>query len=114
MEQYKIATSFDISNCIDSQRNLVNIVDTDFTDVEAIIISLKDIQQSGLDTIKQKSFGQPIFALIEHNQFIPPKTLACLTGVIDLNKHNTQLYAKQLETAAQKYKQSLLSPLLVN
>lgn len=111
MEQYKLATSFDISDHIDSSRSLVNIFATDFSDVAAIIISLEDIQQGGLDTIKQQSFGQPIFALIHHNQVIPADTLACLTGVIDLNKNNSQLYAKQLETAAQKYEQSLLSPL---
>ncbi|WGL98881.1 ornithine decarboxylase SpeF [Arsenophonus sp. aPb] len=110
MEQYKLATSFDISDHIDSSRSLVNIFATDFTDVAAIIISLEDIQQGGLDTIKQQSFGQPIFALIHHNQVIPADTLACLTGVIDLNKDNSQLYAKQLEIAAQKYEQSLLSP----
>lgn len=111
MEQYKLATSFDISDHIDSSRSLVNIFATDFSDVAAIIISLEDIQQGGLDMIKQQSFGQPIFALIHHNQVIPADTLACLTGVIDLNKNNSQLYAKQLETAAQKYEQSLLSPL---
>lgn len=110
MEQYKLATSFDISEHIDSSRDLVNIFVTDFTDVAAIIISLEDIQQDGLETIKQQSFGQPIFALIHHNQVIPAETLACLAGVIDLNKDNSQLYAKQLETAAQKYEQSLLSP----
>ncbi|QBY45113.1 ornithine decarboxylase SpeF [Arsenophonus nasoniae] len=110
MQQYKLATSFDISDYIDSQRNLVNIFATDFTDVAAIIISLEDIQQGALDTIKQHSFGQPIFALIHRNQVIPADTLSCLAGVIDLNKDNSQLYAKQLETAAQKYEQNLLSP----
>ncbi|WGL94858.1 ornithine decarboxylase SpeF [Arsenophonus nasoniae] len=110
MQQYKLATSLDISDYIDSQRNLVNIFATDFTDVAAIIISLEDIQQGALDTIKQHSFGQPIFALIHRNQVIPADTLSCLAGVIDLNKDNSQLYAKQLETAAQKYEQNLLSP----
>lgn len=114
MQQYKLATSLDISDYIDSQRNLVNIFATDFTDVAAIIISLEDIQQGALDTIKQHSFGQPIFALIHRNQVIPADTLSCLAGVIDLNKDNSQLYAKQLETAAQKYEQNLLSPFLAN
>ncbi|HAN7485298.1 TPA: amino acid decarboxylase, partial [Escherichia coli] len=39
--------------------------------------------------IEQNSFGQPVFAIINKDKVIPTNIINRLTGVIDLNKKNT-------------------------
>ncbi|AWR60721.1 TPA: ornithine decarboxylase SpeF [Proteus mirabilis] len=110
MKSYKIAVSYDMSDYISTHRECVDILYTDFSDVAVIIISLDDIQNGKLDLIEQNSFEQPIFAVINNDEVIPANIINRLTGVIDLNKKNSELYNKQLETAALKYEESLLPP----
>ncbi|RUT67336.1 ornithine decarboxylase SpeF [Morganella morganii] len=93
-----------------THRECVDILNTDFTDVAVIVISLDDIRDGKLDFIEQHSFEQPVFAVISDHEVIPADVITRLTGVIDLNKKNSELYSKQLETAALKYEESLLPP----
>lgn len=110
MKSYKIAVSYDMSDYISTHRECVDILNTDFTDVAVIVISLDDIRDGKLDFIEQHSFEQPVFAVISDYEVIPADVITRLTGVIDLNKKNGELYSKQLETAALKYEESLLPP----
>ncbi len=110
MKSYKIAVSYDMSDYISTHRECVDILNTDFTDVAVIVISLDDIRDGKLDFIEQHSFEQPVFAVISDHEVIPADIITRLTGVIDLNKKNGELYSKQLETAALKYEESLLPP----
>ena len=110
MKSYKIAVSYDMSDYISTHRECVDILNTDFTDVAVIVISLDDIRDGKLDFIEQHSFEQPVFAVISDHEVIPADVITRLTGVIDLNKKNGELYSKQLETAALKYEESLLPP----
>lgn len=110
MKSYKVAVSYDMSDYISTHRECVDILNTDFTDVAVIVISLDDIRDGKLDFIEQHSFEQPVFAVISDHEVIPADIITRLTGVIDLNKKNGELYSKQLETAALKYEESLLPP----
>ncbi|EMO4162742.1 ornithine decarboxylase SpeF [Morganella morganii] len=110
MKSYKVAVSYDMSGYISTHRECVDILNTDFTDVAVIVISLDDIRDGKLDFIEQHSFEQPVFAVISDHEVIPADVITRLTGVIDLNKKNGELYSKQLETAALKYEESLLPP----
>ncbi|MFR2696973.1 MAG: Orn/Lys/Arg decarboxylase N-terminal domain-containing protein, partial [Proteus mirabilis] len=110
MKSYKIAVSYDMSDYISTHRECVDILHTDFSDVAVIIISLDDIQNGKLNLIEKNGFEQPIFAVINKDEVIPANIINRLTGVIDLNKKNSELYNKQLETAALKYEESLLPP----
>ena len=110
MKSYKVAVSYDMSDYISTHRECVDILNTDFTDVAVIVISLDDIRDGKLDFIEQHSFEQPVFAVISDHEVIPADVITRLTGVIDLNKKNGELYSKQLETAALKYEESLLPP----
>ncbi|MEM8017547.1 Orn/Lys/Arg decarboxylase N-terminal domain-containing protein, partial [Morganella morganii] len=110
MKSYKISVSYDMSDYISTHRECVDILNTDFTDVAVIVISLDDIRDGKLDFIEQHSFEQPVFAVISDHEVIPADVITRLTGVIDLNKKNGELYSKQLETAALKYEESLLPP----
>lgn len=67
----------------------VNILHTDFSYIATIIISLDNIQDGRLDFIEQNSFGQPVFTIINKDEVIPANIINRLTGVIDLNKKNT-------------------------
>ena len=64
----------------------MDILNTDFTDVAVIVISLDDIRDGKLDFIEQHSFEQPVFAVISDHEVIPADVITRLTGVIDLNK----------------------------
>ncbi|EOW0741604.1 TPA: Orn/Lys/Arg decarboxylase N-terminal domain-containing protein [Proteus mirabilis] len=89
MKNYKVAVSYDMSDSISTHRKYVNILHTDFSYIAAIIISLDNIQDGRLDFIEQNSFGQPVFAIINKDEVIPTNIINRLTGVIDLNKKNT-------------------------
>ncbi|HEL5481208.1 TPA: amino acid decarboxylase [Escherichia coli] len=89
MKNYKVAVSYDMSDSISTHRKYVNILHTDFSYIAAIIISLDNIQDGRPDFIEQNSFGQPVFAIINKDKVIPTNIINRLTGVIDLNKKNT-------------------------
>lgn len=84
MKSYKIAVRYDMSDYISTHRECVDILNTDFTDVAVIVISLDDIRDGKLDFIEQHSFEQPVFAVISDHEVIPADVITRLTGVIDL------------------------------
>ncbi|ELM3728952.1 ornithine decarboxylase, partial [Edwardsiella piscicida] len=81
METLKIAISDSVMQCINTQRNLVALENSDLTDVAAVVLSVQDALGGALDKVEQSAFGLPVFVAEACDQRLPAEYLPRLTGV---------------------------------
>ena len=86
----------------------VDLSQTDFTDIGAIVISESDT--SILDNETVKSFGIPVFLVVFDNSVDIDQFMGKVERVIDGSSTNFDLYKRQIEAAADKYEESMLPP----
>ncbi len=60
----KIAVSQDTDQCFKTQRDIVAINQTNFTDVAAVVISMDDVKKGLLEIVKRTEFNIPVFLVI--------------------------------------------------
>ncbi|MFZ7216439.1 ornithine decarboxylase SpeF [Avibacterium avium] len=109
MSILKIAYSKDVEQYFSTQRELVQIENTDFTDVGAIVLTTNDIEQY-IDEILQTEFNIPVFVVLQNNQKLNPQYFDKVFHVQDLNTYDIHLYSRQIETAAKLYEEKMLPP----
>lgn len=86
----------------------VDLSQTDFTDIGAIVISENDT--AILDNETVKSFGIPVFLVVFDNSVDIDQFMGKVERVIDGSSTNFDLYKRQIEAAADKYEESTLPP----
>lgn len=86
----------------------VDLSQTDFTDIGAIVISESDT--SILDNETVKTFGIPVFLVVFDNSVDIDQFMGKVERVIDGSSTNFDLYKRQIEAAADKYEESMLPP----
>ncbi|HDL7929029.1 TPA: ornithine decarboxylase SpeF, partial [Yersinia enterocolitica] len=92
------------------QREVVDVLHTDFTDVAAVVLSVQDINNGVIESIHSLGLDIPIFAAVCCEEELNTDVLPSLNGVFELCGDNTDFYGKQLESAAEKYEKELLPP----
>ncbi|RXA96359.1 MULTISPECIES: ornithine decarboxylase SpeF [Yersinia] len=110
MKKLNIAASTSAIACFESQREIVDVLHTDFTDVAAVVLSVHDINNGVIDSIHSLGLEIPIFAAVCCEEELNTDVLPSLNGVFELCGDNTDFYGKQLESAAEKYEKELLPP----
>ena len=65
MSELKIAVSRSCPDCFSTQRSCVNIDESNFIDVAAIVLSINDIERGKLDEIDATGYGIPVFIATE-------------------------------------------------
>ena len=80
MEKLKIAVNNNTSECFSTERETVDINNTNFTDVSAAVISVEDAVSGTLDTIEQTGFGIPVFVAVCCEEELPAEVLPRVTG----------------------------------
>jgi len=110
MQKLKIAVSRICPDCVNTQREVVSIMDTDFIDVAAAVVALADIDNGIIDKIERTGFGLPIFIATHNNERVPEHWLARINGVFEISESRSEFYGRQLEAAAAKYETSLKPP----
>ncbi|CNB77422.1 ornithine decarboxylase [Yersinia frederiksenii] len=110
MKKLNIAASTSAIACFESQREVVDVLHTDFTDVAAVVLSVQDINNGVIDSIHSLGLEIPIFAAVCCEEELNSDVLPSLNGVFELCGDNTDFYGKQLESAAEKYEKELLPP----
>jgi ornithine decarboxylase len=106
----KIAISNEVISCFSTTREIVDIRNSDFTDVSAVVLSVNDAITGMLDSIEQTGFGLPVFIAVCCKEELPPTVLPHITGVFELCDDNAEFYGKQLEAAATRYESEMLPP----
>jgi ornithine decarboxylase len=97
----KIAVSHELLPLISSQREIVTLDSTDFTDVAAVVLSPSDSRSGILALLKRTGFGMPVFLYSDAQQTLPEGITANLSGEQDF---------PVLEAAALAWEQALLPP----
>ncbi|WP_145499227.1 ornithine decarboxylase SpeF [Yersinia bercovieri] len=110
MKKLNIAASTSAIPCFESQREVVDVLHTDFTDIAAVVLSVQDINNGVIDSIHALGLEIPIFAAVCCEEELNTDVLPSLNGVFELCGDNTDFYGKQLESAAEKYEKELLPP----
>ncbi|MGH1474347.1 ornithine decarboxylase SpeF [Yersinia proxima] len=110
MKKLNIAASTSAISCFESQREVVDVLHTDFTDVAAVVLSVQDINDGVIESIHSLGLDIPIFAAVCCEEELNTDVLPSLNGVFELCGDNTDFYGKQLESAAEKYEKELLPP----
>lgn len=111
MSKMNIAISADLLQTmyIKTERPIIDIRDSDFTDISAVILSLSDISNGMLDNIEKKGFGAPVFVVADEN-FLPDDVLSRITGVLGYEQKNGVFYGHQVDTAASRFEEQVLPP----
>lgn len=109
MSILKIAHSQDVKQYFSTQRELVLIEQTDFTDIGAIILDANDIEKY-LDSILSTEFNIPIFVVLQEKQTLNQQYFDKVFHIQDLNSYDLHLYSRQIETAAKLYEEKMLPP----
>ncbi|HDL8291169.1 TPA: ornithine decarboxylase SpeF, partial [Yersinia enterocolitica] len=109
-KKLNIAASTSAMPCFESQREVVDVLHTDFTDVAAVVLSVQDINNGVIESIHSLGLDIPIFAAVCCEEELNTDVLPSLNGVFELCGDNTDFYGKQLESAAEKYEKELLPP----
>ncbi|OOF79209.1 ornithine decarboxylase SpeF [Rodentibacter caecimuris] len=109
MPKLKIAYSPAVTQYFLTKRDMVEIKQTDFTDVAAIVLSSSDIDQF-IDSIKETEFNIPVFVVQTAEQPLSPEFYDSVYHIQDFNGYDIQLYSRQIETAAKLYEEKMLPP----
>ena len=110
MQALKIGVSRLCPDCFSTEREIINIHDTDYIDIAAAVIAVSDIFQGIIDEIEMTGFGVPVFVVCQPEERVPAEYLARISGVFDYNETHRDYYGRQLEAAAQKYETALRPP----
>lgn len=110
MKPLKIASNNSVKACFNTDRSLVDIAGTDFSDVAAAVLSMAEVDKGAIDMIKKTGLDIPIFIAISHSEELARDRLSQVNGVFELDDNNNDFYGKQLEAAAIKYESELLPP----
>ena len=95
---------------IRTKRELIDLKDTDFPAVSAVILTKNDIEWA--KKIDSLYFGLPIIVVIEEGNEEAKTKLSKnkFSAVIDTSKKNLELYSRKIENLAQKYETKVDSP----
>ena len=109
MPNLKIAYSPKVEQYFSTNRELVEITKTDFTDVAAIVLTSRDVGEY-LERIQATNFGIPVFVVQTEEEQVDPKFYDAIYHIQDLNGYDIKLYSRQIETAAKFYEDKMLPP----
>lgn len=109
MPNLKVAYSPKVEQYFSTNRELVEITKTDFTDVAAIVLTSGDVGEY-LERIQATNFGIPVFVVQTEEEQVDPKFYDAIYHIQDLNGYDIKLYSRQIETAARLYEEKMLPP----
>ncbi|WP_413722121.1 ornithine decarboxylase SpeF [Sodalis sp. RH24] len=110
MKPLKIVANAAVKSCFNSERETVDIINTDFSDIAAVVLSLSETHGGAIDAIKLTGLDIPIFVAIGCHEELANHDLTRVNGVFELGDGNADFYGKQVESAATKYEKELLPP----
>uniref|UniRef100_UPI0039994CAC Orn/Lys/Arg decarboxylase N-terminal domain-containing protein n=1 Tax=Shewanella indica TaxID=768528 RepID=UPI0039994CAC len=100
MKSLKIAASLSVRSCFDTEREVVNVLTTDFCDIGAVVVSVTDVNNGIVDKINNTGLKLPIFVAVCCEE----------TGVVDqiirLNATAPRLSAALRDFLANRHTQS--------
>ncbi len=109
MLHLKIAYSPSIQQYFHTNRKLVLINETDFTDIGGIVLHKDDVAKY-IDIIQKTEFNIPVFVALLEGDILSSEFFDKVYHVQDLNNFDINLYSRQIETAVRQYEERVLPP----
>ncbi len=110
MSELKIAVSRSLPDCFSTERCIVDIDESNFVDVAAVVLSVSDIERGKLIEIEATGYGIPVFVATQDDERVPQGYLPKISGVFEQNEAHVEFYGRQVEMAAQTYETQLRPP----
>lgn len=110
MKTLKIAVSRACPECFTTSRDIVDITASDYIDVAAVVLAVRDIFNGAIEEIEATGFGIPVFIATHKEERVPAEFLSRIHGVFEYSDTSNAYYGRQLEAAAQKYETQLRPP----
>ena len=95
---------------IHTKRELIDLKNTDFPSVSAVILTKNDVEW--IKKINELCYDLPIIGVIEDGNEDAKTNISRnnFAALIDTSKNNIELYSRKVENLAQKYENSIESP----
>jgi ornithine decarboxylase len=104
-----IAVNPAVSRFVETRRLLVDVADTDFTDVSAVVLSPADLENGLVDRLAASGFGLPVFVVSGPDDAIDLSAHR-MAGVLAREDQNAEFFGRMVETAASEYDETVLPP----
>ncbi len=109
MSSLKIAATLDASQYFNTNREVVDASDTDFTDVGAVVVMLEDADI--IKKVKDTKFNIPIFAVSSDPSKVTAADMDGIFRVFDAsNPYNSTVNDREIERAVDQYEKDVLPP----
>ena len=104
-----IAVNPAVTRFVDTRREVVDVGDTDFTDVSAVVLSAEDLGNGVVSRLEATGFDLPLFVVSGPDQDVDLDVHG-VTGVLASDDQNADFFGRMVETAAAKYDKEVLPP----
>lgn len=104
-----IAVNPTVARFVDTRRAVVDVGDTDFTDVSAVVLTAADLDNGVATRLDETGFGLPVFVVSGPGDDVD-LDVSGVTGVLATDDHNAEFFGRIVETAALKYDEAALPP----
>ncbi len=108
MKHLKIAYAAEAKENFSTNREVVLVEHTDYTEIAAAIVTDSDAQI--IDDICNTKFGIPIFVVLKNKDNLPGELAKKVYRVIDESSFDKNLYNREIEAAASQYEENVLPP----
>ncbi|PJI07307.1 MULTISPECIES: ornithine decarboxylase [Clostridium] len=108
MKHLKIACTKNSKNFFSTDRCLISVENTDYTDVSAVILTDSNIDI--INKVYNTKFEIPVFVVSEKKSNLDNNLLKKVYRIIDENNLDKSTFSKEIETAANEYEENLLPP----
>lgn len=81
MQALKIGVSRLCPDCFSTDRDMINIHESDYIDIAAAVVAVSDIFMGIIDEIETTGFGIPVFVVCQAEERVPAEYLPCIAGV---------------------------------
>ncbi|MGI2259934.1 ornithine decarboxylase SpeF [Shewanella sp. GXUN23E] len=110
MKSLKIAASPATLMCFKTDRKIVDIYNTDFCDIGAVVLTVDDVNNGVFHKIESRGLKLPVFIVVDNGETFPDDICNRVAGVFELTAAKADFYGKKVETALQRYQDNLLPP----
>ena len=104
-----IAVNLDVARFVETRRTVVDVGNTDFTDVSAVVLSAEDLRNGVVSRLRATGFDLPLFVVTGPEDDVDLDVHG-VTGVLASDEQNAEFFGRMVETSAAKYDDSVLPP----
>ena len=110
MQKLKVAASALLKDKLQVEREVVCLSNADFTEVSAVVIDIEDYRKGGLNKVNATALEIPVFLYLRDEDTTPEELVGHVVGVINDDLTDRRLFGRQIDEAAKRYEDKLLTP----